>query len=122
VALYSIDAVVDGHDYLPADAIDRFEAFRGGQLGAKKAPFANVSDLLVAMFPTPDQAQLTAAAKILDQVTVSSSAFDVVAENRVTETARSDPKRRPTISRINWMLALDREPFSLLSWTVQPGS
>lgn len=114
LALYGLDGEVDGHDYLPSKTLDAIDRYRAERLREGKTPFRNVSDLLSVVFPEPSDAELRAFAKVLEQVTVDSCAFEITSENRVA--GAGDPKRRAARAQMRWVIALDRSPVSLIDY------
>jgi hypothetical protein len=115
-ALYSLD----DSELITPELVERFDQYRSKRLAQKKVPFLNVSDFLVEFFPRPSEKQLQAFAKLAEQITVSSSSFEVVAENRLPIEEKSDSKRQPTLARVRWAITLDREPYSLINFSIQP--
>ena len=69
------------------------------------------------MFEDPDDEQMEAAAKILGQITVGSSAFEVTTQNQ-SDIARKS-KAGP-IARLQYLLALDEFPATLIRFGIKP--
>ncbi|MBX7246918.1 MAG: lamin tail domain-containing protein [Candidatus Sumerlaeaceae bacterium] len=118
VAYFSLDGLVDGTDFITASVVDGLENFRQKSEGQKTVPFLNTSDFLLKVFPDKlSDSQFAAAAKLLDQVTVSSSSFNITAENRADSQPGGGNGVRPSLVRMNWMVALDRQPLSLIGFS-----
>jgi hypothetical protein len=119
-ALYSLDLAVDGRDFMSDDVIERFAAFRDTRLAARQTPFRNPSDLLIALFPPGSEVNPAVLGKLLDQTTVGSSAFEVVTSNRNLpgeangKSGSGQSNRSPAKASMQWAVALDRQPCSLL--------
>lgn len=117
LALLSLDLEVDGRDHMTPALLAAFDRHRGERLAQRRVPFLNTSDLLVALFPNPSEADLAVFAKLADQVTVGSSAFEITTSNRAVE-AGSDTgsgNRAPAVSRAYWAVSLDSAPCSILA-------
>lgn len=119
LALYSLNTELDGSSLITKEVVDKFESYRQSRLAEKKVPFENVSAFLVNLLKNPDSGQLKRFGKMLKQTTVSSCSFEVNSENRQPETnARST--RRTAVSRAKWTVTLDQQPYSLISYSMQP--
>lgn len=121
-AFFSLDTGTAGSNagLVTADLVKKIEAYRQHQVSSRKTPFINISDFLVQFFPKPMESQRAALGRMVSQLTVSSSAFEVTAENRLPEVRRKDSSRRPTTTRMRWVIALDQQPYSLVSFAAEP--
>ena len=119
-ALYSLDLEWGGRDFMSDALIERFAAFRDTRLAARQTPFRNPSDLLIALFPPGSEVNPAVLGKLLDQTTVGSSAFEVVTSNRILngetsgKSGSAQSNRSPAKASMQWAVALDRQPCSLL--------
>jgi hypothetical protein len=130
VALLGLDVKINGAAWPAADTLEKFETYRLRKLQEKKAPFTNVSDFLAEFFPHLTASDLPAIADLLDQVTVGSSAFEVVAQNRLAPEDSAPAKagsktperltRKPAIAKARWVLSTDQQPYSLIQFTTVP--
>ncbi len=119
-ALYSLDLESGGVDFMSDELVVRFAAFRDTKLAARQTPFRNPSDLLIALFPPGSEVNPAVLGKLLDQTTVGSSAFEVVTSNRNLpgetngKSGSAQSNRSPAKASMQWAVALDRQPCSLL--------
>lgn len=120
LALYAIDGVANGEDCISPAMIEQIESYRVQKYARREIPFLNVSDFLIEFYPKPTDNQLAGFGKILDQVTVGSASFEVVAENRNSPGGKEDSRQRFASARAKWTLALDFAPFSLIGYSLQP--
>lgn len=124
-ALLAIDLDLDSKPWPDQQLIEKFESYRLRKIADKEVPFLNVSDFVAEFFPDLTHDELPLVESLLSQVTVNSSAFEVVAENRLSpeelaETSRKLSKRRPAVARARWIVALDEKPYSLLNFATVP--
>lgn len=128
-ALLGLDLQGTGAGLISEDLVEKFEAYRLRKISNKKTPFLNVSDFVQEFLPNLSDTDLPALEQLLNQVTVGSSAFEIVAENRLSPDEMGDAKngtasdrasRRAAISRAKWVIALDRQPYSLVSFATSP--
>ena len=120
VAMFSIDASVNGVSLINEELLSRFDQYRATRIAQGEVPFRNTSDFLVRFFPKPTAGEVPALAKLLDQITVSSTSFEITSENRLSESSKDDTKRRQASARMKWVISLDQEPYSLVSFESQP--
>ncbi|MEI7633243.1 MAG: hypothetical protein WCK47_03075 [bacterium] len=126
-ALLSLDTG-DANLALTQDFIDKFEAYRLAKLASGRPPFRNISEFFTKFFPNPDEKQMKVIEKLLNQVTVSSSSFEIIAENRLpkedsaskSKNTKTAGRESPPRARLKWTVALDREPFSLIGYNIEP--
>lgn len=116
ITLQGLDGEIEGKDHLGAEQLAKLDKHRTERLRDGKTPFGNVSDLLGVLFPgEPGREEMRVFARLVDQVTVDSCAFEVISENRIA--GGQDARRRVPRARLKWTVSLDREPFSLLDYT-----
>lgn len=119
-AFYALDAVTHGRDRLTAEVIQQIDTYRTRQLAAGKTPFENPSDFLLNLVPDATVEHLPLFDKLISQITVNSSSFEIVSNNRVPNVRKSDENRRAAQARMRWTISLDKEPLSLISFSSQP--
>jgi hypothetical protein len=122
-ALASLAGAKDAPEAAPPAVIERVEAHRRSRLARGEPPFRAPSEFVLMLVPalkTETDAETIAA--LLDQVTVGSSSFEVLAENLGNLSAsRKAPAAGPGVkSRMAWTVALDRAPYSLIGFSVEP--
>ncbi len=123
-------ALRTGSDEQPANLagiMEKFEAHRLHRLREQKAPFRNVSEFLVRFGPQFNRSNLNELDRLTDQVSVGSSAFEVVAQNRLSaaeqkalEGGSNIDGQRPATATAKWIISMDQEPYSILDYTLTP--
>lgn len=122
-ALFAIDARHNEKDLITDELAEKIISYRDKQLAANQTPFLNTSDLVRIFFPDATEDEYPSIGQLLNQVTVSSSSFEIAAENHVPEKKGQDKQtgtRRPAASKMKWVVALDHKPYSLINFTSQP--
>jgi hypothetical protein len=129
-ALLGVEAKFSGSKSSTADMVEKFEAYRLKKVQEKKAPFTNVSEFIGEFFPALTTNDLPALGDLLDQVTVGSSSFEVVAQNRLSPQDAAATKqtgkladrltRRPAVAKARWVVSMDKKPYSLVQYTTVP--
>lgn len=117
LALLSLDLEVGGRDHMTPALLAAFDRHRGERLAQRRIPFLNTSDLLIALYPDPSESDLAVFAKLADQITVGSSAFEITTSNRapVAGTEAGSGNRAAAVSRAYWAVSLDSAPCSILA-------
>lgn len=119
IALYSLDGQSGSKDYMSESVIEKIETYRREKITAGLTPFTNLSDFVMAFYPNAKREDLAGIAKLVGQITVGSSSFEVTAENRAPDDGKSGSKRRPSIAHARWVIALDKQPYSLIDYSEQ---
>ena len=110
-----------------AGLIEKFEGYRLSQGRQSVAPFVNVSDFVAKMGTNISHSNLTVLDKITDQVSVGSSAFEIVATNRLSaeQQAALDGNdnasgSRPATATARWVISMDQKPYSIVDFSLVP--
>ncbi len=110
-----------------AAMIEQFEGYRLRQAQQGSAPFVNVSEFITGFVPGMNRNNLAQLDSIVDQVTVGSSAFELVSTNRLTqkeqdalESNDSTSGPRPATATARWIISTDQEPYSVVGFTLVP--
>lgn len=110
-----------------ANQMDALEAYRVTRLRQNQVPFLNVSDFLVRFGPKFSPANLKELDRITDQISVGSSAFEVVGTNRLSpaeqqalENSKNGTGPRPATATAKWLISMDQEPYSIVSFSLVP--
>ncbi|GIX45587.1 MAG: lamin tail domain-containing protein [Candidatus Hydrogenedentota bacterium] len=119
-ALYALDAEANGINLLPPEVIHQIEQYRIQRYSAGEPPFRNLSEFVAAFFANVEPDALPALDKLLSQVTVSSAAFEIVAETRPPALEATKDSRAPAVVLAKWTVALDFAPWALLDFRVKP--
>jgi len=126
-ALLGLDLqAVNGADG-SAGLIEKFEGYRLGKGRQDSAPFLNVSDFVTKMGTNISRSNLTALDKITDQISVGSSAFEIVSTNRLSAEQQAALEgndnasgSRPATATARWVISLDQQPYSIVDFSLIP--
>jgi hypothetical protein len=109
------------------DTIEKFEAYRLQQIGQNKVPFTNLSDFFVKFMPNLSRSNMGQVETLSRLLTVGSSSFEISSQNRLSEkdqAALNDKSgrsgRRPAVATANWVVATDKQPYQVVSFTMVP--
>ncbi|MCX7718348.1 MAG: lamin tail domain-containing protein [Candidatus Sumerlaeaceae bacterium] len=122
-ALASLTGGKDTPEAAPPAVMERIEAHRRNRLARGETPFLTPSEFVLMLVPTlKTESDAETIAALLEQVTVGSTSFEVLSENLANPSAlRAAPGAVPGAkSRMAWIVALDRQPFSLIGYSVEP--
>lgn len=107
--------------------MEQFEGYRLRKTQMGLAPFQNVSDFVLHFASGLSRSSLDELDSITDQVAVGSSAFNIIATNRLSpkEQAALESKDntygpRPATATANWVISMDQQPYSVVSFTLVP--
>jgi len=126
-ALLGLDLqAVNGADGA-AGLIEKFEGYRLGRGRQDSAPFLNVSDFVTKMGTNISRGNLTALDEITDQISVGSSAFEIVSTNRLSAEQQAALEgndnasgSRPATATARWVISLDQQPYSIVDFSLIP--
>ena len=126
-ALLGLDLSSAGAKGDAASIIEQFEGHRLTSVQQGKPAFTNISDFIGEFASGFTRNNLNALDAITNQVTVGSSAFEIISTNRLSpeeqtalETKGSSNGPRPATATARWVISLDQEPYSVISYTSVP--
>lgn len=124
---FALLGLTTGQDNTLANQMDALEAYRMTKLRQNQVPFLNVSDFLVRFGPKFSVSNLKEIDTITDQISVGSSAYEVVGTNRLSpaeqealENSKNGTGPRPATATAKWVISMDQEPYSIVSFTLVP--